>query len=214
MGGDSDHRLLRLWLSIDCTFVEPQHIVVTKKILPRFKYDKSKVELYQLALTTNLGNLWVANSTGHLGVDGLIDLLQLCVGATTEFTFDNKLSGGCCKMEHCHKPWFDADCCITKRELRLWLKANHDSHATKHQENKLFKKWNFFLMGNCKSSTYVYACQGGCALVLEKIPTKGTCCRQDQCSYAFGKLPWASWPIFTTHTTPNWSLSLGDETFT
>ncbi len=46
MGGDSDHRLLRLWLSIDCTFVEPQHIVVTKKILPRFKYDKSKVELY------------------------------------------------------------------------------------------------------------------------------------------------------------------------
>ncbi len=34
MGGDSDHKPLRLRLSIDCTFVEPQHIVVTKKFLP------------------------------------------------------------------------------------------------------------------------------------------------------------------------------------
>ncbi len=31
MGGDSDHRLLRLRLSIDYSFVEPQHMVVTKK---------------------------------------------------------------------------------------------------------------------------------------------------------------------------------------
>jgi hypothetical protein len=29
------------------------------------------------------------------------------------------------------------DYCIAKRELRLWLKANHDSHAAKHQERKL-----------------------------------------------------------------------------
>ncbi len=42
----SDHRMLHLRLNIDCTFVEPQHIVVTKKFLFRFKYDKSKVEKY------------------------------------------------------------------------------------------------------------------------------------------------------------------------
>ncbi len=42
-------------------------------------------------------------------------------------------------MRHCHKPWFDADCRIAKRELRLWLKANHDSHAAKHQQNNLKK---------------------------------------------------------------------------
>ncbi len=76
MGGDFDHKLLCLWLNIDCTFVETQHIVATKKFLPRLKYDKSKVEKYQLALTTSLGNLWVANSTWHLGVDGLVDLFQ------------------------------------------------------------------------------------------------------------------------------------------
>jgi hypothetical protein len=75
MGGDSDHRPLRLWLNIDCTFVKSQHIVVTNFFLLRFKYDKSKVEEYQLALTTSLGNLWVANSIGHLGVDGLAHLL-------------------------------------------------------------------------------------------------------------------------------------------
>ncbi len=75
MGGESDHRPLRLRLSINCTFVEPQHTTVTKKFLPRFKYDKSKVEQYQLALTTSLGNLWVVNSTRHLGVDGLTNLL-------------------------------------------------------------------------------------------------------------------------------------------
>jgi hypothetical protein len=40
-------------------------------------------------------------------------------------------------MQHCHKPWFDADCRIVKRESRLWLKANHDSRAVKHQESKL-----------------------------------------------------------------------------
>jgi hypothetical protein len=81
MGGDSDHRPLRLRLSINCTFVEPQHTTATKKFLPRFKYDKSKVEQYQLALATSLGNLWVANSIRHLEVDGLIELLQQCVGA-------------------------------------------------------------------------------------------------------------------------------------
>jgi hypothetical protein len=76
MGADFDHRPLCLQLSINCTFVEPQNTAVTKKFLPRFKYDKSKVEQYQVALTTSLGNLWVVNSTGHLGVDGLTDLLQ------------------------------------------------------------------------------------------------------------------------------------------
>ncbi len=104
MGGDFDHKQLCLRLNINCTFVEPQHTVVTKKFLPRFKYDKSKVEQYQLALTMSLGNLWVANSTGHLGVDGLTELLQQCVGAVTESTFGNKLSRGRCKMRHCHKP--------------------------------------------------------------------------------------------------------------
>jgi hypothetical protein len=38
MGGDSDHRPLCLRLNIDCTSIEPQHIIVTKKFLPRFKY--------------------------------------------------------------------------------------------------------------------------------------------------------------------------------
>ncbi len=74
MGGDSGHRPLRLRLSIDCSFVEPQHTVVTKKFLPRFKYDKSKVEVYQLALTMSLGNMWVVDSIGHLGADKLVDL--------------------------------------------------------------------------------------------------------------------------------------------
>ncbi len=47
MGDDSNHRPLRLLLNIDCSFVEPQHTVVTKKFfLPRFNYDKSKVEDY------------------------------------------------------------------------------------------------------------------------------------------------------------------------
>jgi len=77
MGGDSDHRPLRLRLNIDCSFVESQHMVVTKKFfLPRLNYDKSKVEEYQLALTASLGNLWVADSIGHLGADELANLLQ------------------------------------------------------------------------------------------------------------------------------------------
>jgi hypothetical protein len=104
MGGDSDHRLLRQRLSIDYTFVEPQHIIVTRNFLPRFKYDKSKVEKYQLVVTTSLKNLWVANSTGHLGANGLTDLLQQCVGVTGESTFGSKFLGGHCKRRHCHKP--------------------------------------------------------------------------------------------------------------
>ncbi len=138
MGGDSDHRPLCLRLNIDCSFVEPQHMVVTKKLfLPRFNYDKSKVEEYQLALTASLGNMWVADLIGHLGADELANLLQQCVGATTKSTFGNKSSGGRCRKRHCHKPWFDVDCRTTKRELRLWMKANLNSHATKHQKSKL-----------------------------------------------------------------------------
>jgi hypothetical protein len=68
-------------------------MVVTKKFLPRFKYDKSKAEEYQLAFITSLGNLWVADSIRHLGADGLADLLQQCVGVATKSTFGNKLSG-------------------------------------------------------------------------------------------------------------------------
>ncbi len=44
MGGDFDHRSLRLRLNIDYTFIQPQHTIVTRNFLPRFKYDKSKVE--------------------------------------------------------------------------------------------------------------------------------------------------------------------------
>jgi hypothetical protein len=51
-------------------------MVVTKTFLPRFKYNKSKVEEYQLALTASLGNLWVVDLIGHLGTDGLTYLLQ------------------------------------------------------------------------------------------------------------------------------------------
>jgi hypothetical protein len=51
-------------------------MVVTKKLLPSFNYDKLKVEKYQLALTTSLGNLWVIDSIRHLGADELVDLLQ------------------------------------------------------------------------------------------------------------------------------------------
>jgi len=43
--------------------------------LPRFKYDKSKAEKYQLALIANLGNMWVVDLIGHLGANGLADLL-------------------------------------------------------------------------------------------------------------------------------------------
>jgi len=133
MGGDSNHRLLRLLLNIDCSFVEPQHTVVTKKFfLPRFNYDKSKVEKYYLALTANLENLWVVDSIGHLGADELADLLQQCVGAVAKSTFGNKSSGGSCRKRHCHKPWFDVDCRTVKCELRLWMKTNLNSHGAKH----------------------------------------------------------------------------------
>jgi hypothetical protein len=44
--GDSNHKPLRLQLSIDYSFVEPQHMVVIKNLLPRFNYDTSKVEEY------------------------------------------------------------------------------------------------------------------------------------------------------------------------
>jgi hypothetical protein len=67
-----------------------------------------------------------------MGANELTNLLQQCEGAVAEFTFGNKFLGGRCKMWHCYKPWFDADCCIAKQVLKLWLKANHDSHAAKH----------------------------------------------------------------------------------
>jgi hypothetical protein len=42
-------------------------MVVTKNFLPKFKYDKSNAEKYQLALIMSLGNLWVVDLIGHLG---------------------------------------------------------------------------------------------------------------------------------------------------
>ncbi len=75
MGGDSNRSSLRLWLNIDCNFFEPQHMVIIRKFLPRFKYDKSKVKEYQFALIMNLGNLWVVDLIRHLGADGLVDLV-------------------------------------------------------------------------------------------------------------------------------------------
>ncbi len=84
----------------------------------RFKYDKSKIEEYQLALTLNFGNLWVVDSIGHLEANELADLLQQCVGAVAKSTFSKKPSGGNCRKRHFHKPWFDIDCRITKHELR------------------------------------------------------------------------------------------------
>jgi hypothetical protein len=124
-------------LNIDCNFVEPQHTVETKTFLPKFKYAKSIVEKYQLTLTASLGNLWVVDLIGHLGANMLANMLQQCMGATIKSIFGNKLSRGSCRKKQCHKPLFDVNYCTTKHELRLWLKANLDSHAVKHQESKL-----------------------------------------------------------------------------
>jgi hypothetical protein len=85
----------------------------------------------------SLENLWVVYSIRHLGANGLIDLVQQCVGVATKYTFGSKPSGRSCRDRHCHKPWFDVDCRTTKHELKLWLKANPNSHVAKHQENKL-----------------------------------------------------------------------------
>jgi hypothetical protein len=87
--------------------------------LPKFKYNKLKAEEYQLALTISLGNLWVADLIGHLGANKLTDLLQQCMGVVTKSIFGNKLSARRCKERHCHKPWFDTNYHIAKRELRL-----------------------------------------------------------------------------------------------
>jgi hypothetical protein len=114
-------------------------MVETKKILHRNKYGKSKAEKYQLARTASLGNLWVVDSIGHLGADGLVNLLQQCVGVVIEFTFGNKPLRGSCRKRHYHKPWFDIDCYMAKCDLRLWFKANSDLHVLKHQESKLKK---------------------------------------------------------------------------
>jgi len=51
-------------------------MVITKKFVCRFKYDKSKAKKYQLALRASLGNLWVVDLIEHLGADGLVNLLQ------------------------------------------------------------------------------------------------------------------------------------------
>jgi hypothetical protein len=66
-------------------------------------------------------------------------LIQQCVGAIGKSTFGNKPSRGSYKERHCHKSWFDANCRTTKCELKLWLKADLHSHATKHQTSKLKK---------------------------------------------------------------------------
>jgi hypothetical protein len=58
-------------------------------------------------------------------------------GCCSKFYFGIKPLGGSCKKRHCHKPWFDVDCRTTKRELKLWMKANFDSHIAKHQKSKL-----------------------------------------------------------------------------
>ncbi len=58
------------------------------------------------------------------------------MGAIVISTFGSKPSGESCRKRHCHKPWFDVDYRITKRELRLWLKAKLDLHTSKHQESK------------------------------------------------------------------------------
>jgi sugar diacid utilization regulator len=59
------------------------------------------------------------------------------LGVTTKSTFGNKLSRGSCRERHCHKPWFVVNYRTAKRELRLWLKGNPNSHVAKHQESKL-----------------------------------------------------------------------------
>ncbi len=81
--------------------------------------------------------MWVVDLIGHLAADGLVDLLQQCAGVVAKSTFGNKPLAESCREKHCHKPWFDANCCITKRELGLWLKANPDLHVIKHHASKL-----------------------------------------------------------------------------
>ncbi len=96
--------------------------------------------------------MWVIDLIKHLGVDELTDMLQQCVGAAAESTFGNKPLRGSYRKKHCHKTWIDADYHTTKHELKLWLKANPDSHVVKHQESKLknLLKRKFFFWETAK----------------------------------------------------------------
>jgi hypothetical protein len=102
------------------------------------------------------------------------------VGATTKSTFGSKLLGGSCKKRHCHKPWFNTDCHIAKNAEALVESQTlicTPLNTRKVNLKKIRKENNF--LGNCKNSTYVCACQGGCAFILEKVSTKVTCRGQD-----------------------------------
>jgi phage terminase large subunit-like protein len=61
------------------------------------------------------------------------------MGVVAKSTYGNKLSGRSHKERHCRKPWFDVDSRTAKCELKLWLKANPNSHVVKHLASKLKK---------------------------------------------------------------------------
>jgi hypothetical protein len=88
---------------------------------------------------------------------------------------------------------------------KLWLKANHDSHVAKHQERKLKKllKKKRICWETTRAQYMCMLAKVDALSFWKKVLAKGTRCRQDQCSYTFGRFPRASWPIFATHTALN-----------
>jgi hypothetical protein len=108
-------------------------------------------------------------------------MLQQCVGATVESTFGNKPLGGSYRKKHCHKTYIDTNYCTTKHELRLWLKANPNSHVVKHQESK-FKnllKRKIFFWETTRAQHMCVLAKVDALSFWKKVPAKGTRHGQD-----------------------------------
>ncbi len=82
VGGNSNHKSLRLRLSINCSFVELQHMVEIKKFLPRFKYNKSKAEKY-IRSCSPCRDLSIGVSHSRIGHRERVDSQLLVVGSQT-----------------------------------------------------------------------------------------------------------------------------------
>jgi hypothetical protein len=82
------------------------------------------------------------------------------------------------------------------------VKANLDSHAAKHQKNKLKSLlWRKFFFWEIEKAQHMCALtKVDAPLFWKKVLAKGAHYGQDQCNYAFGRLSRASWPVSATYT--------------
>ncbi len=131
---DSDHRPLVLQFAV---ITEPLAVVMhaDQPHMIRFKYNPALSNDYCTKLQDRISTINLNACIEDMSVAALSELIHdnICMVANEVFGQKQPPSA----HHHCHKPWFDSECRVQKKQVRIFLREHPNCELARHLQKNL-----------------------------------------------------------------------------